>query len=188
MNRNERSLIRQQIGMLFQGSALFDSMNVEENVGFPLTMFTNKSSAEIKKRVDFCLERVNLSGKNALLPSECSGGMQKRIGIARAISMNPKYLFCDEPNSGLDPKTAILIDGLIQDITKEYNMTTVVITHDMNSVIEIGENVIFIYEGKKWWQGDKKSIITTENPEITDFVYASEFMKEIRQNIQNTRT
>jgi phospholipid/cholesterol/gamma-HCH transport system ATP-binding protein len=188
MNRNERSLIRQQIGMLFQGSALFDSMNVEENVGFPLTMFTNKSSAEIKKRVDFCLERVNLSGKNALLPSECSGGMQKRIGIARAISMNPKYLFCDEPNSGLDPKTAILIDGLIQDITKEYDMTTVVITHDMNSVIEIGENVIFIYEGKKWWQGDNKSIITTENPEITDFVYASEFMKEIRQNIQNTRS
>ncbi|MDO7613926.1 MAG: ATP-binding cassette domain-containing protein [Crocinitomicaceae bacterium] len=188
MNRSERSLIRQQIGMLFQGSALFDSMNVEENVGFPLTMFTNKSSAEIKKRVDFCLERVNLSGKNALLPSECSGGMQKRIGIARAISMNPKYLFCDEPNSGLDPKTAILIDGLIQDITKEYNMTTVVITHDMNSVIEIGENVIFIYEGKKWWQGDNKSIITTENPEITDFVYASEFMKEIRQNIQNTRS
>ncbi|MBT5438340.1 MAG: ATP-binding cassette domain-containing protein [Flavobacteriales bacterium] len=188
MNRNERSLIRQQIGMLFQGSALFDSMNVEENVGFPLTMFTNKSSTEIKKRVDFCLERVNLSGKNALLPSECSGGMQKRIGIARAISMNPKYLFCDEPNSGLDPKTAILIDGLIQDITKEYDMTTVVITHDMNSVIEIGENVIFIYEGKKWWQGDNKSIITTENPEITDFVYASEFMKEIRQNIQNTRS
>ena len=188
MNRNDRSLIRQQIGMLFQGSALFDSMNVEENVGFPLTMFTNKSSAEIKKRVDFCLERDNLSGKNELLPSECSGGMQKRIGIARAISMNPKYLFCDEPNSGLDPKTAILIDGLIQDITKEYDMTTVVITHDMNSVIEIGENVIFIYEGKKWWQGDKKSIITTENPEITDFVYASEFMKEIRQNIQNTRT
>jgi phospholipid/cholesterol/gamma-HCH transport system ATP-binding protein len=114
--------------------------------------------------------------------------MQKRIGIARAISMNPKYLFCDEPNSGLDPKTAILIDGLIQDITKEYDMTTVVITHDMNSVIEIGENVIFIYEGKKWWQGDNKSIITTENPEITDFVYASEFMKEIRQNIQNTRS
>ena len=188
MNRNQKSQIRQQIGMLFQGAALFDSMTVEDNIGFPLTMFSSMSNTEIKKRVDFCLERVNLSGKNKLLPSECSGGMQKRIGIARAISMNPKYLFCDEPNSGLDPKTAILIDGLIQDITKEYDMTTVVITHDMNSVIEIGENVIFIYEGKNWWQGDRKSIITTENPEISHFVYASEFMKEIRQNIQNTRS
>tara|TARA_Y100000589_G_scaffold326591_1_gene366633 strand:- start:728 stop:1495 length:768 start_codon:yes stop_codon:yes gene_type:complete len=188
MNRNEKSHIRQQIGMLFQGAALFDSMTVEDNIGFPLTMFSSMTNIEIKKRVDFCLERVNLSGKNKLLPSECSGGMQKRIGIARAISMNPKYLFCDEPNSGLDPKTAILIDGLIHDITKEYDMTTVVITHDMNSVIEIGENVIFIYEGKNWWQGDRKSIITTENPEIGQFVYASEFMKEIRQNIQNTRS
>ena len=188
MNRNEKSQIRQQIGMLFQGAALFDSMTVEDNVGFPLTMFSSMTNIEIKKRVDFCLERVNLSGKNKLLPSECSGGMQKRIGIARAISMNPKYLFCDEPNSGLDPKTAILIDGLIHDITKEYDMTTVVITHDMNSVIEIGENVIFIYEGKNWWQGDRKSIITTENPEIGHFVYASEFMREIRQNIQNTRS
>ena len=187
MNLKEKSKIRQQIGMLFQGAALFDSMNVEENVGFPLSMFSSMTDTEIKKRVDFCLDRVNLSGNNKLLPSECSGGMQKRIGIARAISMNPKYLFCDEPNSGLDPKTAILIDGLIQDITKEYNMTTVVITHDMNSVIEIGENVIFIFEGKKWWQGDRKSIITTENPEISNFVYASKFMKEIRQNIQNTR-
>ena len=188
MNRNENSQIRQKIGMLFQGSALFDSMTVEENIGFPLTMFSSMTNAEIKKRVDFCLERVNLSGKNKLLPAECSGGMQKRIGIARAISMNPKYLFCDEPNSGLDPKTAILIDGLIQDITKEYEMTTVVITHDMNSVIEIGENVIFIYEGKNWWQGDRESIITTKNPEIGHFVYASEFMKEIRMNIQNTRS
>jgi phospholipid/cholesterol/gamma-HCH transport system ATP-binding protein len=188
MNRSQKSQIRQQIGMLFQGAALFDSMTVEDNIGFPLTMFSSMTNTEIKKRVDFCLERVNLSGKNKLLPSECSGGMQKRIGIARAISMNPKYLFCDEPNSGLDPKTAILIDGLIHDITKEYDMTTVVITHDMNSVIEIGENVIFIYEGKNWWQGDRKSIITTENPEISQFVYASEFMKEIRQNIQNTRS
>ena len=188
MNRSQKSQIRQQIGMLFQGAALFDSMTVEDNIGFPLTMFSSMTNTEIKKRVDFCLERVNLSGKNKLLPSECSGGMQKRIGIARAISMNPKYLFCDEPNSGLDPKTAILIDGLIHDITKEYDMTTVVITHDMNSVIEIGENVIFIYEGKNWWQGDRKSIITTENPEISQFVYASEFMKEIRRNIQNTRS
>lgn len=187
MRSKQKSKLRQEIGMLFQGSALFDSMNVEENIGFPLTMFTKMSSGEIQKRVDFCLERVNLSGKNKLLPSECSGGMQKRIGIARAISMNPKYLFCDEPNSGLDPKTAIVIDGLIQDITREYKMTTIVITHDMNSVIEIGENVIFIYQGKRWWQGDRKSIITTDNPEITSFVYASEFMKEIRANIQNSR-
>jgi len=187
MRNTEKSKLRREIGMLFQGSALFDSMNVEENIGFPLTMFTKMSKKEIQSRVDFCLERVNLVGKNRLLPSECSGGMQKRIGIARAISMNPKYLFCDEPNSGLDPKTAIVIDGLIQDITREYNMTTVVITHDMNSVIEIGENVLFIYQGKRWWQGDKKSIITTDNPEITNFVYASEFMKEIRVNIQNSR-
>lgn len=187
MRSADKSKLRQEIGMLFQGSALFDSMNVEENIGFPLTMFTSMSKSEIQKRVDFCLERVNLVGKNKLLPSECSGGMQKRIGIARAISMNPKYLFCDEPNSGLDPKTAIVIDGLIQDITREYNMTTVVITHDMNSVIEIGENVLFIYQGKRWWQGDRKSIIITDNPEITNFVYASEFMKEIRANIQNSR-
>ncbi len=187
MRSAEKSKLRQEIGMLFQGSALFDSMNVEENIGFPLKMFTKMTSKEIQKRVDFCLERVNLVGKNKLLPSECSGGMQKRIGIARAISMNPKYLFCDEPNSGLDPKTAIVIDGLIQDITEEFNMTTVVITHDMNSVIEIGENVLFIYQGKCWWQGDRKSIITTDNPEITNFVYASEFMKEIRANIQNSR-
>ncbi|MDG2505918.1 MAG: ATP-binding cassette domain-containing protein [Crocinitomicaceae bacterium] len=187
MRNTEKSKLRREIGMLFQGSALFDSMNVEENIGFPLTMFTKMSKKEIQSRVDFCLERVNLVGKNRLLPSECSGGMQKRIGIARAISMNPKYLFCDEPNSGLDPKTAIVIDGLIQDITREYNMTTVVITHDMNSVIEIGENVLFIYQGKRWWQGDKKSIITADNPEITNFVYASEFMKEIRANIQNSR-
>ena len=187
MRSAEKSKLRQEIGMLFQGSALFDSMNVEENIGFPLTMFTKMTAREIQKRVDFCLERVNLVGKNKLLPSECSGGMQKRIGIARAISMNPKYLFCDEPNSGLDPKTAIVIDGLIQDITEEFNMTTVVITHDMNSVIEIGENVLFIYQGKCWWQGDRESIITADNPEITNFVYASEFMKEIRSNIQNSR-
>jgi len=188
MSRVERSQVRQEIGMLFQGAALFDSLNVEENVGFPLSMFTNMSKNEIRKRVDFCLERVDLTDKNELLPSECSGGMKKRIGIARAISMNPKYLFCDEPNSGLDPRTAIRIDGLIKDITREYDMTTVVITHDMNSVIEVGENVIFIHEGQKWWQGDRKSIITTENPEISKFVYASEFMREIRQNIQNSRS
>jgi phospholipid/cholesterol/gamma-HCH transport system ATP-binding protein len=142
---------------------------------------------EMKKQVDFCLDRVNLKNVNQLLPSECSGGMQKRIGIARAISMNPKYLFCDEPNSGLDPKTSIIIDGLVREITYEYNITTVVITHDMNSVIEIGDNIMFIHEGKNWWQGDRKSIITTENPEILNFVYASEFMKEIRASMQSNR-
>ena len=188
MSRHERSTIRQELGMLFQGSALFDSMTVEQNIAFPLTMFTKMTKGEMKKRVDFCLEHVNLVGRNNLYPSECSGGMQKRVGIARAISMNPKYLFCDEPNSGLDPKTAILIDGLIKDLTYELNMTTVVITHDMNSVIEIGDNIIFIYQGKKWWEGNKHSIITTNNEEIINFVYASEFMKEIRSTMQEKKS
>lgn len=187
MNRLQRKEIRQEIGMLFQGSALFDSMTVEENVMFPLTMFTKMSKKEMQDRADFCLDRVNLSGTNKLFPSECSGGMQKRIGIARAIAMNPKYLFCDEPNSGLDPKTSIVIDGLIKEITYEYDITTVVITHDMNSVIEIGDSVMFIHQGKNWWEGDNKSIITTENPEILSFVYASEFMKEIRSVMQQRR-
>ncbi|MCO5259219.1 MAG: ATP-binding cassette domain-containing protein [Crocinitomicaceae bacterium] len=184
MSRQEKTEVRKEIGMLFQGSALFDSMTVEENVMFPLKMFTNKSHKERLDRANFCLERVNLSGKNKLYPSECSGGMQKRIAIARAIAMQPKYLFCDEPNSGLDPKTSIVIDGLIQEITYEYNMTTIVITHDMNSVIEIGDRVMFIYKGKKWWEGDRNSILTTDNQEIIDFVYASSFMKEIRDNMQ----
>lgn len=187
MNRNGRTSLREEIGMLFQGSALFDSMTIEENIMFPLSMFTKMTKAEKLERVNFCLERVNLSGRNNLYPSECSGGMQKRIGIARAISMNPKYLFCDEPNSGLDPKTAILIDTLIKDITLDYNMTTIVITHDMNSVIEIGDNIIFLYDKKKWWQGNNKSIITTDNPEVLSFVYASEFMKEIRASMLGNR-
>jgi len=184
LEKSEKSEIRQEIGMLFQGSALFDSMTVEENIKFPLTMFSKLTKKEMQMRVDFCLERVNLSGRNGLYPSECSGGMQKRVGIARAISMNPKYLFCDEPNSGLDPKTAIVIDGLIKDITYEYGITTVVITHDMNSVMEIGDSVLFIHQGKKWWEGDRHSIITTENPEINAFVFASEFMKEIRTSLK----
>ena len=150
MERPEKSALRQEIGMLFQGAALFDSLTVEENVMFPLSMFTNMTKKEMKMRADFCLERVNLNGKNTLFPSECSGGMQKRIGIARAISMNPKYLFCDEPNSGLDPITAILIDGLIKDITYDFGITTIVITHDMNSVIEIGDHILFIYKGKNY--------------------------------------
>lgn len=187
MNRLQRKEIRKEIGMLFQGSALFDSMTVEENVMFPLSMFTNMTKKEMQTRADFCLDRVNLNDKNKLFPSECSGGMQKRIGIARAISMNPKYLFCDEPNSGLDPMTSIVIDNLIREITYEYDITTIVISHDMNSVIEVGDTIMFIHEGKNWWQGDKKSIITTENPEILDFVYASDFMKEIRASMQLSR-
>jgi phospholipid/cholesterol/gamma-HCH transport system ATP-binding protein len=186
MNRSERTEIRKEIGMLFQGSALFDSMTVEENVMFPLNMFTDKTKKEKLDRVNFCLERVNLAGRNALLPSECSGGMQKRIGIARAIAMNPKYLFCDEPNSGLDPMTSILIDNLIREITYEYDITTVVITHDMNSVIEVADNIIFIHQGNNWWQGDRRSILTTDNKEILNFVYASDFMKEIRTSMQET--
>lgn len=176
--------IRKEIGMLFQGAALFDSMTVEKNIMFPLSMLTNMTKKERQDRADFCLDRVNLLGKNKLLPSECSGGMQKRIAIARAIAMNPKYLFCDEPNSGLDPKTAIVIDNLIREITCEYGITTVVITHDMNSVIEIADNIVFIHEGQNWWSGDRNSIITTENPEIIDFVYASEFMKDIKTVLQ----
>lgn len=184
LDRLQRKEIRQEIGMLFQGSALFDSMTVEQNIMFPLTMFTKMSRKEMQERVDFCLERVNLSGRNKLFPAECSGGMQKRIAIARAISMNPKYLFCDEPNSGLDPQTSILIDNLIREITYEYDITTIVITHDMNSVIEIGDNVIFINQGQNWWQGDRKTIITTDNKEINDFVFASDFMKEIKETLK----
>lgn len=187
MDRAQRTEIRKEIGMLFQGSALFDSMTVEENVMFPLSMFTKMTKKEMQDRADFCLDRVNLLGKNKLFPAECSGGMQKRIGIARAISMNPRYLFCDEPNSGLDPKTSIVIDNLIREITYEYNITTIVITHDMNSVIEIGDNILFMYSGKNWWQGNKDEIIKTDNAEILGFVYASEFMKEIRHSIQMNR-
>lgn len=188
LDRLEKKEIRKQIGMLFQGSALFDSLTVEENIMFPLTMFTKMTKKEKLDRVNFCLDRVNLSGTNKLFPAECSGGMQKRIAIARAISMNPNYLFCDEPNSGLDPKTAIVIDNLIREITYEYDMTTVVITHDMNSVIEIGDTVLFIHNGRNWWTGDRKDIITTDNQEISDFVYASDFMKEIRTSMQASRT
>lgn len=188
LSRKEKTEVRKEIGMLFQGSALFDSMTVEENIMFPLTMFTKMTKKEKLDRVNFCLERVNLSGRNKLFPSECSGGMQKRIAIARAISMEPKYLFCDEPNSGLDPQTAILIDNLIKEITHDLNTTTVVITHDMNSVIEIGENIMFIHTGRNWWEGDSQSIITTDNQEILDFVYASDFMKEIRSAMREKRS
>ncbi len=185
MDTKARKPIRQEIGMLFQGSALFDSLTVVENVMFPLKMFTSMSKEEQMERANFCLERVGIVNKNNLLPAETSGGMQKRIAIARAIAMNPKYLFCDEPNSGLDPKTSILIDNLIKEITYEYNMTTIVITHDMNSVIEIGDHIVFINQGRNWWQGNNQEILKTDNKEVVDFVYASNFMKNLRDKIVN---
>lgn len=183
MSFNEKKGIRQEIGMLFQGGALFDSMTVEQNIVFPLSMFTDKPMAERKERAQFCLERVNLPDAAQLFPSELSGGMKKRVAIARAISMNPKYLFCDEPNSGLDPKTGLVIDQLIREITEEFNITTIVITHDMNSVIEIGDNIHFIYNGEKWWEGSKEEILRTDNQEVVDFVYASKFMKRVKSDL-----
>ncbi|MET3113899.1 phospholipid/cholesterol/gamma-HCH transport system ATP-binding protein [Pedobacter sp. CG_S7] len=177
MNFQERIDIRKEIGMLFQGSALFDSMSVEENIMFPLNMFTEQSRSEKLDRVNFCLNRVNLEGKNKLNPAELSGGMKKRVGIARAIAMNPKYLFCDEPNSGLDPRTAIVIDELIKELTEEYNTTTIVVTHDMNSVMGIGDYILFLHEGKKFWEGSKEEIAHTDVAELNDFVFASRFMK-----------
>lgn len=184
LDRWDRKDIRQEMGMLFQGSALFSSLTVEENILFPLQMFSKMSKGEMKDRVDFCLKRVNLEGKNHLYPSELSGGMQKRTGIARAIAMNPKYLFCDEPNSGLDPQTAIVIDNLIKEITYEFGSTTVVVSHDMNSVMEIGDHINFIYEGNLWWKGNKKEILHSDNQELNDFVFPSHFMKEIRENLR----
>ncbi len=173
--------IRKEIGMVFQGGALFTSSTVEENVRFPLEYFTNKSKKEIDKRVDFCLEKVGIINANKLYPSEISGGMQKRVAIARAIALNPKYLFCDEPNSGLDPKTSILIDRLIKEITVDLNITTIVNTHDINSVMEIGDNINYIYEGQKWWNGTNKDIFHVDNPELNDFVFASELFKKVKK-------
>jgi len=182
MNSKETRKLRQEIGMLFQGDALYDYMTVEENIMFPLTMFTDKTENEMLERTNFCLNRVNLEGKNSLMPSELSGGMKKRVAIARAIVMQPKYLFCDEPNSGLDPKTAILIDNLIQEITQEYNITTIVNTHDMNSVIQIGDNIAFIHKGEMWWKGSKKDLIKSDNKELTDFVFASKLFKRLKKS------
>lgn len=176
----EKKQIRKEIGMVFQGGALFDSATVEENVMFPLEMFTNMTKVEMLDRVNFCLSKVNLENVNKLYPAEISGGMQKRVSIARAIALNPKYLFCDEPNSGLDPKTAIVIDQLIRELTLEFNMTTVINTHDMNSVIEIGDKIVFIFEGKKWWEGNKEDILTTENPELEAFIFASDLMRKFK--------
>lgn len=181
LSTKQRRDLRQEMGMVFQGSALFDSMTVEGNVMFPLDMFTKQSRSEMQERVDFVLNRVNLIDAHKKFPSEISGGMQKRVAIARAIVMNPKYLFCDEPNSGLDPKTAILIDNLIQEITQEYNITTVINTHDMNSVMEIGEKIIFLKNGYKEWEGTKNEIFRTDNQAVTDFVYSSELFKKVRQ-------
>jgi phospholipid/cholesterol/gamma-HCH transport system ATP-binding protein len=180
MTEDDRKLLRQQIGMLFQGSALFDSMSVQDNVKFPLDMFTKDSSADKIKRVNEVLERVNLVGSNKKFPSEISGGMKKRVGIARAIVLNPKYLFCDEPNSGLDPQTSMLIDKLIAEITKEYNMTTVINTHDMNSVMEIGDNILYMKDGKKEWTGNSKDIIFSENQGLNEFIFASEFLQDAK--------
>jgi len=182
MNSKQTRMLRKEIGMLFQGAALYDYMTVEENIIFPLTMFTNKTENEMLERVNFCLKRVNLEGRNKLMPSELSGGMKKRVAIARAIVMQPKYLFCDEPNSGLDPKTAILIDNLIEEITKEYNITTIVNTHDMNSVMQIGTNIAFIHKGNVWWKGGKEDLLNTDNKELTSFVFASELFKRLKKS------
>ena len=177
----ERSVLRQEMGMVFQGSALFDSMTVEENIMFPMQMFTQKMDDEIREQANLAIKRVNLINSNEKYPDEISGGMKKRVAIARAIVMNPKYLFCDEPNSGLDPKTAIVIDNLIQEITKEYNITTVINSHDMNSVMEIGEKIIFLENGTKNWEGSNKEIFSTKNKSITDFVYSSELLKKVKR-------
>ena len=180
MDDDSRKLLRQQIGMLFQGSALFDSMTVEQNVMFPLDMFSKMNHSEKQKRVNEVLARVNLMDANKKFPAEISGGMKKRVGIARAIVLNPKYLFCDEPNSGLDPQTSMVIDKLIYDITKEFNMTTVINTHDMNSVMEIGENILYMYQGHHEWSGTNHEIIFSKNERLNAFIFASEFLKDAK--------
>ena len=184
MNDEQQRVLREEIGMLFQGGALFDSMTIEENVMFPLRMFTNQKKSEMIDRVNEVLSRVNLEGNNKKFPAEISGGMQKRVSIARAIVNRPKYLFCDEPNSGLDPKTATVIDNLIQEITHEFDITTVVVTHDMNSVMEIGERINFLKNGLLVWKGTQEDIFKTDNKDVTDFVYSSDLFKKIRA-VQN---
>ena len=184
MDEKERSILRQEMGMVFQGSALFDSMTVEENIMFPMQMLTQKSFEEMRSRANEVIQRVNLINANKKLPSEISGGMQKRVAIARAIVMNPKYLFCDEPNSGLDPKTSTLIDNLIQEITKEFQITTVINTHDMNSVMEIGEKVVFLENGRKGWEGSNREVFYTENESVANFIYSSNLFKKVREVYQ----
>ncbi|WP_159800487.1 ABC transporter ATP-binding protein [Flavobacterium sp. MK4S-17] len=183
LTADEKRDLRTEIGMVFQGSALFDSMNVEDNVGFPMKMFTSKRTREIRDRVNVVLERVNLKDANKKFPNELSGGMQKRVAIARAIVNNPKYLFCDEPNSGLDPETSILIDELIQEITREYDITTVINTHDMNSVLQIGEKIIFLKNGVKEWEGNNEQVLQTKNKSIIEFVYSSDLFKKLRESL-----
>ncbi|OIR14279.1 methionine import ATP-binding protein MetN [mine drainage metagenome] len=181
MDKHAYKNLRQQIGMLFQGSALFDSMTVEQNVRFPLDMFTNWTLAERTKRVNEVLDRVNLKDANKKYPAEISGGMKKRVGIARAIVLNPKYLFCDEPNSGLDPQTSLLIDKLIKEITNEFQITTIVVTHDMNSVMEIGDHIVYLHDGRKQWEGTNKEIIFSKNELLNNFIFASEFLQDAKQ-------
>ena len=183
MSKNERLLMRQEIGMLFQNAALFDSMSVLENVMFPLDMFSSMTYNERLQRARACLDRVNLGAAQDKSPEELSGGMQKRAAIARAIAMKPKYLFCDEPNSGLDPQTSIVIDNLIHDITVEYNITTIINTHDMNSVMEIGDKIVYIHQGKKWWEGTKDDILHADNKELNDFVFASAMAKRAKKSL-----
>ena len=181
MNKREQVLIRREMGMIFQSAALFDSMSVLENVMFPLDMFSDQNQADRERRARFCLERVNLKGAENKLPGEISGGMQKRVAIARAIALNPKYLFCDEPNSGRDPKTSLVIDDLIHDITTEYRMTTIINTHDMNSVMGIGENIVYIYQGQKEWQGNKDQIMTSTNERLNSFIFASDLFRKVKE-------
>ncbi|MGZ2370952.1 ABC transporter ATP-binding protein [Ancylomarina sp. YFZ004] len=183
MNFNEKKLIRKEMGMVFQGGALFDSLSVEDNVRFPLDMFSDMNEDDKRERVSFCLDRVDIKKAHKLYPAEISGGMQKRVAIARAIALNPSYLFCDEPNSGLDPVTAIVIDKLIQEITKEFEMTTIINTHDMNSVMEIGEKILFINKGVKAWEGSSDEIFDTENQSLNNFVFASNLFKKIKKEL-----
>lgn len=180
MTAKKKKVLRQEVGMLFQGSALFDSKTVEENIRFPLDMFTKQSMADKIKRVNEVLERVNLTGTNRKFPAELSGGMKKRVGIARAVVLNPKYLFCDEPNSGLDPQTSMVIDQLIRDLTLEFNITTIINTHDMNSVMEIGENILFLVDGKKEWDGNSEDIILSKNEKLNKFIFASQFLQDAK--------
>ncbi|MFH0757766.1 MAG: ATP-binding cassette domain-containing protein [Bacteroidota bacterium] len=181
MNTKDRQIIRKEMGMLFQGAALFDSLTVVENVMFPLDMLTSMSGSEKLDRVNFCLERVKVTGANKLYPAELSGGMKKRVAIARAIAMNPRYLFCDEPNSGLDPETGIVIDNLIKELTQEFNMTTIVNSHDMNSVLEIGDNVVFIYQGCKCWEGTSREVLDADNEALNNFVFATNMARQLKK-------
>ncbi len=182
MKHKDRKLLRREIGMVFQGGALFDSLTVEQNIRFPLDMFTSLSLKEKEDRVNFCLDHVNITGSHSLYPSEISGGMQKRVAIARAIALNPRYLFCDEPNSGLDPETATLIDDLIQMLTKEFNMTTIINTHDMNSVVQIGESILFLHDGEKCWEGTREHILNSGNQVLDDFIFANKLYAQMRKD------